>query len=107
MEELLPENAGDLCSERVSITITQVRPWFIPFRRREVTEYELVVEPPFFGILSYTLSVWQITVFKTKEEVIQVSIVVIDLIVCLMLESRSLGHAVLTIGGYQSSTSVF
>lgn len=36
LREVLPENVAELCSGRVSIMITEVRPWFMPFERRQV-----------------------------------------------------------------------
>ena len=36
LSELLPENVAELCSGRVSIMVTEVRPWFVPFERRQV-----------------------------------------------------------------------
>jgi hypothetical protein len=73
MAELLPENAGDLCSGRVSITITEVRPWFIPFRRRQVSwswNHRFFIPAIFNPHATYAR---QITEFKTKADVIQVS----------------------------------
>jgi hypothetical protein len=36
LTELLPENVAERCSGRVSIMVTEVRPWFVPFERRQV-----------------------------------------------------------------------
>ena len=36
LEEMLPEDAAQRCSGRVSISVTELRPWLMPFRRCQV-----------------------------------------------------------------------